>query len=465
MISVYKQNLHWVGLCLAMLLSGSCRKFVEIPPPKTQLTMSNVFSNDAGAQAAMSAVYASLGYGSNFNNNIIVTSLSSDELIDLEGSGHYYYNFYQNALTSNDNSSAIWSGIYNLIFQVNAVLEGIKNTGISEPVRKQLTGESKFTRAYLYFCLVNLYGDVPYATTTDYQVNNRLSRLPVAEVYERIIADLKEAEETLNARFTESDGVTSGVATERLRPTSAAASALLARVYLYKKEWTEAATAAEQVLNSPLFNLNPDLNQVFLKNNSEAIWQLSRYNLNTSDGASFVFPTGIRGSYNISQQLMNAFEVGDKRKDNWMAAATVSNITYNFPYKYKIQYATTVTEYETVFRLAEQYLIRAEARAWLGNITSAIADLNIIRQRAGLPDYTGSTDPTAVLNAIQHERQVELFTEGHRWFDLKRTGNIDAVMSVQTPLKGGVWKSTQQLYPIPATEIQANPQLIQNLGY
>jgi len=119
-------------------------------------------------------------------------------------------------------------------------------------------------------------------------------------------------------------------------------------------------------------------------------------------------------------------------------------------------------------RLAEQYLIRAETEAngAGGGTNSAVQDLNIIRNRAGLANYSGATDKASLVTAILHERQVELFTElGHRWLDLKRTATVNAVMSVVTPQKGGTWDANWQLYPIPRTEIQVNPNLKQNPGY
>jgi hypothetical protein len=144
-------------------------------------------------------------------------------------------------------------------------------------------------------------------------------------------------------------------------------------------------------------------------------------------------------------------------------------VTYYYPAKYK---ATTTSgssfkEYLMIFRLAEQYLIRAEARAMQNNFQGARDDLNAIRTRAGLGNTTAN-DQVSLLTGILHERQVELFTEmGQRWLDLKRAGKVDQVMSVVTPLKanGAAWKSYQQLYPIPFNDIKLNPALIQNPGF
>jgi len=118
-----------------------------------------------------------------------------------------------------------------------------------------------------------------------------------------------------------------------------------------------------------------------------------------------------------------------------------------------------------VLRLAEQYLIRAEARAQQNNVGGAQSDLNTIRTRAGLPNTTAN-DKTSLLAAIIHERQVELFSEwGHRWLDLKRSGNLDAMMAVVAPAKGATWSSNWQWYPIPSYEIVQDPNLVQNPGY
>jgi hypothetical protein len=136
--------------------------------------------------------------------------------------------------------------------------------------------------------------------------------------------------------------------------------------------------------------------------------------------------------------------------------------TYYYPYKYKIVSNATISEYSMVLRLAEQYLIRAEARVQ-NNLPGAIGDLNVLRARASLPALSTTLSPAQVTTAIEHERQVELFTEfGHRWLDLKRTGRADAVLG---QLKGANWQPTDVLYPLPLTEIQTNQNLTQNPGY
>ncbi|RYE18603.1 MAG: RagB/SusD family nutrient uptake outer membrane protein, partial [Sphingobacteriales bacterium] len=263
--------------------------------------------------------------------------------------------------------------------------------------------------------------------------------------------------------------------TERIRPNKWAATALLARTYLYNGDWTNAEIQATALIdNTGMYSLST-LNTVFLKNNNEVIWQLQTLSTqwNTDMGRIFILPpTGPSNSsfldnpVYLSERLVNNFEAGDQRKTEWIKSVTVVGTTYYYAYKYKSATLNApVTEYYTVFRLGEQYLIRAEARAQLGKLTAS-DDINAIRSRAGLDNYSGSTDKTALLNAIAHERQIEMFTEwGDRWFDLKRTGKIDAVMTVVAPLKNTTWNTNLQLDPIPLYEIIQDPNIIQNPGY
>jgi len=139
-----------------------------------------------------------------------------------------------------------------------------------------------------------------------------------------------------------------------------------------------------------------------------------------------------------------------------------NTVTYRYPYKYKSLTSGANAEYYTVLRLAEQYLIRAEARAQQNNIGGAQSDVSIIRNRAGLANTTANTQ-AALLLAIEQERWVELNCEwGHRWFDLKRTNRVNTVIGA---LKPATWKSTAALYPIPSAEIGKNANLLQNPGY
>jgi starch-binding outer membrane protein, SusD/RagB family len=451
-------------------LFAGCKKFVLVDPPVTQLVTASVFSNNGTATSAQTGIYQ-LMIGESFARSL-ETGLMGDELtsygVDM--------NFYTNSLIASNNAGP-WGNAYSYIYQANAIIEGLQNnSSISLAIKQQLTGESIFVRAFWHFYLANLYGDVPVVTSTNYATNSVLPRSPKSEVYRQIITDLTNAQSLLNSNFVDASDTT--ITSDRVRPTKWAAAALLARAYLYTgNNWDSAEAQSTLVIqNASLFSLVPILDSVFLANSSEAIWQLalplpSRTNA-TPDGNSYIMIAGPYVGYTpISTQLWNSFETGDERKTNWVGTFTDTTTTpftnYYFPNKYKVRVSDAVSEYVMVLRLAEQYLIRAEARAEQGNLLGAANDLNVIRNRAGLPNTTAVTQ-VDLLTAILHERQVELFTEwGHRWFDLIRTGNANSIMSVVTPLKGGLWSNDghKLLYPIPQSEIQANHNLTQNPGY
>ena len=468
-----KQHANVVVVFSIMLFFSTmgCKKFVEIPPPVTQLGAPSVFSNSAAATAALTAIYSEM-QNESFNMSSSC-GLLSDELTNYSTSSITNIQKYTNSLKASNNSGP-WNRAYSYIFQANSIIEGVKeNNGISLAVRQQLIGESKFIRAFWIFYLANLYGDVPLVTSTDYTVNKTIARTLKADVYVQIIKDLKEAEIALNSKYVNASDTV--VTTDRVRPTKWAAKALLARVYLYTGDYANAVTYASEVINNTeLFALAPELKAVFLANSQEAIWQLAvplPTFINTADGAGFILIS--TGTLAISPELMNSFEAGDSRKAEWVGSFTGTAppiTTYYFPYKYKVRQSDVVTEYTMVLRLAEQYLIRSEALVALGtDIPGAIADLDTIRSRAGLPHYSGSMNKDSLLSAVLHERQTELFTEwGHRWFDLIRTKKINSVMGIPgnvCQMKGGIWSSNWQLFPIPQSEINVDVKLTQNEGY
>jgi hypothetical protein len=451
------------------ILLSSCKKFVEVAPPKTQIIGSAVFSNDATATSAMVGIYSKLMSNSSSFINTQITrlgGLSSDELVNFSTSVNDA-TVFQNALDpGNSNVLILWRDTYGYIYQANAVIEGLINsTGVTSGTKNQLTGEAKFIRALCHFYLVNFFGDVPYITTTDYRANTTVSRTPKAQVYQQIIADLKDAQSLLNDAYVKSDNTVYTISAERIRPNKWAATSLLARVYLYVGDWMNAETQASAIINnSTVYNLTGDLNSVFLKNSNEAIWQLMPVTtgINTPEGSAFILATAPTSTA-ISDQLLNSFEAGDNRKSKWINSISVGTQTYYYPYKYKVKTGALVTEYYMVFRLAEQILIRSEARARQNNILGAISDLNLIRLRAGLSGSINTLTQAQTLTAIDQERRVELFLElGNRWLDLKRTNNADAILG---PLKSPNWQSTDVLYPIPLAQLQNDPNMTQNAGY
>ena len=464
---------------LSFSLLVSCKKFVEIPPPSTELLSSGVFVNQSAATAAQTQIYTTMESLSESYNAAAQEGLLADELTNYS-TDIPFREFYSNSMKSVDILQP-WTSGYNYIYQANAVISGLENySGISASVGAQLKGEALLSRAFWYFYLTNCYGAIPLPTTTNYAANALLSRTPQTQVYQQVVSDLKTAQNLLSTNYVDASDTTA--TTDRIRPNKYAASALLARTYLFAGSYDSAAQQATLVINNSAVYQLTGLDSVFLANSTEAIWQIPPVqptsNPATSDGQEFILlaapqSAGSQGATNncttISPQLMSAFETGDNRMTHWISFFNDGTTNWYFPYKYKVYDASSysnIPEYTMVLRLAEQYLIRAEAYAQQGNLGSAVADLNTIRNRAGLVNYSGSMDKASILTTILHERQVELFTEwGHRWFDLQRTGNINTVMSVVTPQKGGSWNPSWALYPIPLTEINIDRNLTQNPNY
>lgn len=443
------------------MLTVSCKKLIEIPAsPINQITSSKVFADSVGAVSAVVGIYnnISTANGINFLSGNIpqYTGLSADEL-NINNTNIVYAQIKNNALLV-DNSivATFWTNAYSQLYQVNACLEGVTaSTTLSASLKMQLTGEIKVVRALYYFNLVNLYGPVPLVISTDYKATAQLPRAPIDSIYAHMIGDLSDARKSLKANYPSSG---------RARPNLYTASALLAKIYLYQKQWLNAENMAAEVINSGKYQLVQDLNNVFLDGSTEAIWQLPALaTFSQTSIASTFNPTSSTRipNYYMTTFLMSAFESADQRPKKWIGTNMVSGVAYYYPYKYKNTGLTGTVEDYMMLRLGDQYLIHAEASAQQNKLTNAINDLNIIRSRAGL-SASASVTQTQVLTAIAHERQTELFCEwGDRWFDLKRTGTIDAVLGAEKP----GWNSYAALYPVPLAQLQLNPFLTQNPGY
>jgi len=471
-----------VGALLVGTQTG-CKKLVEPSAPGEKIGVEAVYSNDKTAASVLTRLLAEMSFQSEGANGYpFICAVSGDDLklgasVDLTTQQIYF-----NALKSDP--TQWWSKLYSEIYTANDAIEQLTiSKGVSERVRNLLLGEAKFCRAFCYFYLVNTYGGVPHILTTDYTQTMGFGRTEPAKIYTQIIADLQDAKGLLSSEYLSSN-MLAATAGDRLRPIKATAAALLARVYLYNGEYTKAETEATEVISNPLFGLI-DLNAVFKKNSKETIWQLPVMQVQTQtlDGMKYIlrklYPTDPNGPntttpFLASDYLLNAFETGDLRKTKWIGDSS----GYKFINKYKEWDASKpVVEATMMMRLAEQYLVRAEARIQQDKIAAGIADLNTVRLRArganpgDLPDLSaGLSKPNALL-AVEHERQVELFTEwGHRWFDLKRTQRLDAVMTVVTPVKSAntaAWSPFRALFAIPAGEILNSPGLVgqQNQGY
>jgi starch-binding outer membrane protein, SusD/RagB family len=468
-------RLAQLSFLVFILFLYGCNKFVEIDPPKTSLTGSAVFANNKSANAAVANIYILMSrsaLASGTGSISVRMGLYSDELNYYQGSSSdvTFSQFFNNKLVA-DQQYYFWIEIFKIIYEANNVIQALeKSQSITAALKNQLIGEAKFLRGFIYFYAVNLYGDLPLVLTTDYKINNVISRSPASVVLKQIINDLKDAKSLLGNDYLNGSEVT----TERTRANSSCASALLARVYLYNKDWKDAENESSLVIANSLYSLQ-GLSDIFKKNSNESILQLESVTtlVNTFDAYYFVLtskPSLRTCPVALSSSLMDAFEANDLRREKWVGTFTDTtvkpNVNYYFPFKYKVYKPfSPVTEFLTVFRLSEQYLIRAEARVQQDNINGSTNDLNTVRNRSGLSN-TAADEKSSILEAIIHERKVELFTEwGHRWFDLKRNENFESIMSTIASQKNTTWASEFQVLPIPNAEILKNSNLTQNKGY
>ena len=453
-------------ILLLLGLLASCENQLDVGLPPNSLPGERVFDDDATALAAMDGVFHLLqtnGFASgDRESSLHLGALSAGELIEYGESPNRKAFYEHNLQANNPLNREIWQSAYESIYRVNAILEGLAaSSELSPEVVDRLKGEASFVRAYAYFYLVNFYGEVPLVTTTDREVNAQLPRESIEKVYTQIQEDLEQSRTLLPVDYAHNGG-------EKTRPIRWSATALLARVKLYNEEWEEAATLAGEVIEEGPYTLAPP-EEVFLAQSPGAIWQLLPTDpyLTTWEGYYHILTSApdaplVPASTALDADLLSSFENNDLRVQDWIAVFEGSDENYPYPYKYTVKQEGGGTEYSLRLRFGEQYLIRAEARANLGQDLLARQDLESLRTRAGLTDALPALSGEALLEEIADERYRELFTEGaHRWFDLKRTGRIDEVMNSQIEN----WQAYKRYYPIPEQELFNNTQLTQNEGY
>ncbi|WEK36060.1 MAG: RagB/SusD family nutrient uptake outer membrane protein [Candidatus Pseudobacter hemicellulosilyticus] len=462
---------------LAMLLPG-CEKLLDVDMPPDNLDRQQVFANDATATAAVLGIYSSsasrLSATGNFDlatgGMTIYPGLSADEL-QYSGTIAAMTEFEANGLQAENThlGTSLWNRGYSNIYAVNSCIESLMGSqSLTPSVKDQLLGECHFLRAYFYFYLVNLYGNVPLIATTDYAVNESKPRTPATEIYAFMQQELETARDLLTPDYPQG---------RRTRINRYAALSLLARVYLYRQNWEKAAEAAAAVIASGQYRLEPDHNNVFLAQSRESLWELantSTASIVTAEGYTFL--AAATPSYYLRGTLQTAFEPDDLRGQKWILKTTVGGVDYAIPYKYKqttVANAAAKTENYVMIRYAEQFLIQAEASAQLNLPVAALASLDSLRARSGLPLLSTNgqqPDKPELLQLVEQERRLELFCEwGHRWLDLKRTAGfqnpaITRADELLPTVKTG-WIPSDKLYPIPQSQINSNPFLVQNDDY
>jgi hypothetical protein len=382
------------------------------------------------------------------DNCVRYSNLASDDVKSITGYGGEIEIDSNYILTDNPYVDKIWTACYASILAANMVLNNIDNVpdmGYGE--KKQWRGEAYFARAYNHFNLLQFFGGVPYVTSSvtsfdeiEYPIQETIERL-----YELIRNDLDSAIIHIPPEFR-SNG----------RITYWAAVAFKARVGVFTEDWPMAMENADSVIKSGLFALEGSYKDIFDFENpysTENIFEVDfdDQNWNTLSWDYLSRDIGGWYIYGPDSEIINAYDPSDTRFQ--FNLRTIDGKKY-FISKYTD--AVTISDNIMVLRLAEMYLIRAEAALHGANYPgegSALEDINIIRQRAGISPLTSVT-----LDDILKERRLEFAFEGHRWFDLKRTGKaMEYIPFVRSEEK--------LTWPIPQREMDLNPNLVQNPGY
>ena len=457
---MYFKKIKIIATVLLIGFAVGCEDLIEVNPPKAQLITTAVFENAGTANAAIVDIYARMrdsGLTSGTINGLTYLLGNYSDELEYHSSNIDVLSLYNHThVASNASIARIWNTAYGQIYAANSIIEGLQNTtAIPIDTKNQLMGEALFIRGYLHFYLTNVFGAIPYITSTNYKLNSSIGKETGSQIVQFITNDLLEAEKLLPKAYS---------SFERVRPNKAVATALLSKIYLFTGDWQKAELYSTTIIDNPIYKIE-NIANVFLLNSQETIWEFHPgiAGVNTNEARTFVFTSGPPTKAYLAKNLINAFELGDNRKNLWIKKITSGANSWYHAWKYKKTTNTgTSQEYTILFRLAEQYLIRAEARTMQNKLSAAQLDLNKIRSRAALPNTMAQTQEELLI-AIMHERQVELFTEqGNRWFDLKRTGAANGVIGAIKP----EWKPTDILWPLPEKEVLLNKNLLpQNSGY
>jgi hypothetical protein len=287
--------------------------------------------------------------------------------------------------------------------------------------------QARLIRAYYYYLLTNLFGDVPLVLNMDLTTNSLLARAARSSVDSAIIGDM------LFAR----DHLSPGGGSDNYGFNQHTANALLARMYGYKKDWQSEETAASSGINSGRYSLVLDPSTAFDRANTEAIYQVPSSGT-YYDGIILVSTSAHAIILTLSPSLVSRFEPGDLRLSAW-SVFDGTNYAFN-----KYSYPSPNPQEQVPVRLADVILLRAEARANQNKVTGAIDDLNLIRERANVPDLPNTLSQDEVIQAIMAERRKELFAEDiNRWSDLSRWGILQSTMSAEKPT---TWTSRGSLF-------------------
>lgn len=434
-------KMKYMIVAVAVLLAACDSKLVT--DPTASIDAGTALNSARGIELALNSAYRSLQAGN--REYVAFPDLYADNL-DFTGTYQTDREFgLRNIQTSNGAVLTLWADAYDGINRANGVLAAIPdNPDLSSADQALFRGSALMIRAMHYFGLVQWLGGVPLVLQPSVGVGEEsmVSRNTKEEVYAQIIADLEEAAGLLSA--TKDPG----------RATKGAVNALLAHVYLETGQYTQARDKATLLISDPNYSLVDDYSSLFTtKHSEESIFEI-QFTINNGNALAFwFFPQALGGRWGFSptEGLYDLYGPTDSRRD-----ASIQIGPTGKRYIYKYARISTGDDNLIILRLADMYLIRAEANAQLNALdTTVLADINIVRNRAGATPVSVSGQ-AALLDAILNERRLELAFEGQRFFDLRRFGKAQTVLQID---------ADRLLLPIPQAERDVNPNLGQNPGY
>jgi hypothetical protein len=433
------------GLTLAL---AGCSSLLDVNPP-TKLPQDQAITNAEGARAALAGAYDGLQslsyYGGDY---LFFNDLYADNAI-FNGTSNSFADADARALfADNGVISATWAAIYAAINRDNNILQKVPALANMDSTEKaQIVGEAYLLRALSYHNLVRVYGDVPMPLVPASNISDasKIARTPKATVYAQIITDLTQAERLISAT------------SPTTHATAGAAKALLARVYLYMGDYANAKAKADEVIALG-YGLAPNFSDLFDAQGIDTPEDIFKLAFSATDFTNIGYyyisgANGGAGEVAVENDLIAHFDVANDLRFAW-SIDTLTSPAEGTKWK-----TTAGAEDFHVIRFAEVLLIKAEAEAQLNNLAPAVGAVNLIRVRAGLtPDTLGIQLNTQqdVLNEIALQRRLELAFEGDRFPDLVRTGQAQAVLAIP---------AFRELFPIPQSEIDVAPNIVQNPGY
>ncbi|MCD0480689.1 RagB/SusD family nutrient uptake outer membrane protein [Chryseobacterium sp. LC2016-29] len=452
----------------------SCSSDLLDVNPEAQKVSSQFYTNSAEIEQGITSVYGSLQYTGQYQLGMpALGELPSDNTYDEVPANDAFTYGELDFFTIQPNNTLIastWKDNYIGIQQANIILTRIdKIPDMTDALKSTRMGEMKFLRALMYFNLVRTFGDVPLVLKETTNVNDYFGqpRTPVAEVYAAIETDLKDAINLLPNTTAQKGRVTKG-----------AALGILGKVLLTEKKYAESLTYLSQIEGLG-YQLLTDVSKIFdvaNENNAEIIFDVqfaSGLNGNSEGSTAFQMfspsgsVSGAKGHNLPTKEVYNLYSTGDTRRSAYIGL-TSSGIPFS---KKLVKTSNTIADGGSnfvVLRLADVFLMMAECFAEQNNTVNSNLYLNKIKTRAGIATVNLSTKDL-LLNEIDRERRLEFVGEGHRWFDLIRTGKAISVMTTHFTNNQGYStaqiKAHHLLMPVPQGQINTDPALKQNPGY